>query len=144
MKQPDGETLAEAVGEWWAKTAHQKLRPLGVDVAVPIPLHWWRQWQRGFNQSERLGQALARRLHVNCRRWLKRSRATPKQTTLAPSLRRENVRGAFRVTRNAEVRGKTVLLIDDVLTTGSTAHEAARALRGAGASQVVVAVLGHG
>jgi ComF family protein len=144
MKQPDGEPVAEAVGTAWADARADSLARLGAAVVVPVPLHWWRRWRRGFNQSECLARAVASRLHLRCRRWLRRTRATPMQTALAPSGRRDNVRGAFRATRAADVRGKTVLLIDDVLTTGSTAHEAARALRAAGASRVVVAVLGHG
>jgi predicted amidophosphoribosyltransferase len=61
----------------------------------------------------------------------------------SPTARRENVRGAFVAGRHAGLRGKAVLLVDDVLTTGSTAHEAAGALRRAGANRVVVAVLAH-
>jgi predicted amidophosphoribosyltransferase len=63
------------------------------------------------------------------------------QTTLSPTARRENVRGAFRTATTAGLRGRAVLLVDDVMTTGSTAHEAARALRDAGARAVAVAVL---
>jgi predicted amidophosphoribosyltransferase len=76
---------------------------------------------------------------------LRRIRATPRQTQQSsPSGRQENVRGAFGVPRGVPVNGKTILLVDDVLTTGSTCHEAARALRKAGAARIVVAVLGHG
>jgi predicted amidophosphoribosyltransferase len=108
------------------------------------PLHWWRHWQRGHNQSEALARALARRLGVPCRpRWLRRVRHTPRQTQQPPSARADNVRGAFRARRGAPLAGTTVLLVDDVLTTGSTASEAARALRAAGAGRVVVAVLGR-
>ena len=144
MKQTDGEPVAEAVGAAWAEASAELLLELGADVVVPVPLHWWRRWTRGFNQSECLARALASRLQLRCRRWLKRTRYTPKQTAIARSARRDNVRGAFRTARSADVRGKTVLLVDDVLTTGSTAHEAARALRRAAASRVVVAILGHG
>jgi ComF family protein len=144
MKRRDGEPVAEAVGAAWADACAESLRQLAIDVVVPVPLHWWRHWQRGFNQSESLAEALASRLHIPSRRWLKRTRYTPMQTALARSGRKDNVRGAFRVARTADLRGKSVLLVDDVLTTGSTAHEGARALRSAGADRVVVAVLGHG
>ena len=70
-------------------------------------------------------------------------RATPFQSALAPSARRDNVRGVFRAAGGLLLKGQTVLLVDDVLTTGSTASEAARALRAAGAARVVVAVLAH-
>ena len=65
------------------------------------------------------------------------------QTSLTPALRRENVRGAFRVGRFSRFRGQRVLLVDDVLTTGATASEAAKAMKAAGAAQVAVAVVAH-
>jgi predicted amidophosphoribosyltransferase len=79
-----------------------------------------------------------------CRpRWLRRIRNTPQQMRQTPADRRDNVRGAFRARARPALRGQTVLLVDDVLTTGSTCSEAARALREAGAARVVVAVLAH-
>lgn len=145
MKQPGGERLAEAVGETWAALQEEPLRALRPELVVPVALHWYRRWQRGFNQSDLLARAVARRLGVRYRpRWLKRVRHTTKQSSLAPTERRENVRGAFRVSRLSRLQGQSVLLIDDVLTTGSTAHEAAKALKVAGAGRVVVAVVGHG
>jgi predicted amidophosphoribosyltransferase len=81
-------------------------------------------------------------LRLPCRpRWLRRIRHTPKQTEQTPAARRENVKGAFRAARGGALAGQAVLLVDDVMTTGSTVSEAARALRDAGARQVVVAVL---
>jgi predicted amidophosphoribosyltransferase len=65
------------------------------------------------------------------------------QSSLTAAARRENVKGAFAASWNADFRGRTVLLIDDVMTTGSTASEAAKAMRRAGAKSVVAAVLGH-
>jgi ComF family protein len=144
MKQPGNEGLAEAVGHWWAATSDANVRAFGANLIVPVPLHWWRRWQRGFNQSELLANAWAERLGVAVRpRWLWRVRATVKQSTLSPTARRENVKGAFRVSRRANVRGQSVLLVDDVLTSGSTASEAARALLKAGAGSVAVAILAH-
>jgi predicted amidophosphoribosyltransferase len=72
---------------------------------------------------------------------LRRTRATPQQTLQTPAARKTNVKGAFQCTSRSGVRGKTVLLVDDVMTTGSTASEAARALRQTGAARVLVAVL---
>ena len=74
---------------------------------------------------------------------LRRVRNTPYQTQQTPSVRRDNVRNAFVVRWKAPIARKTVLLVDDVMTTGSTASEAARALRAAEAKQVVVAILAH-
>ena len=142
LKHSMGETLAELLGELWAENAQARLREVGADVVIPVPLHWWRRFRRGYNQSEALASMLAARLQVPCRpRWLRRIRHTPQQTAQTPSERKENVRGAFRAQSWARLRGKAVLLVDDVLTTGSTCNEAARALRAAGAARVVVAVL---
>jgi ComF family protein len=142
MKHGQHEGLAEAVGELWAAHAAERLRAAGAGVVVPIPLHWRRRWRRGYNQAAVLARALASSLHIPCReRCLRRVRATPLQTDVAPSARRDNVRGAFRAARDPRLRGQAVLLVDDVLTTGSTASEAARALRTAGAARVIVAVL---
>jgi ComF family protein len=144
MKHLHSEGLAEAVGELWSAHAAGRLRAVGASVVVPVPLHWWRRWRRGYNQAAVLARALASGLQIPCReRWLLRVRATPFQSDLPPSARRANVRGAFRAVANPHLRGQTVLLVDDVLTTGSTASEAARELRAAGAARVVVAVLAH-
>jgi ComF family protein len=141
MKQATGEGLAEMMGELWAESGEARLRALGADVVVPVPLHWWRRWRRGYNQSEALARPLAARLGLPFRpSWLRRVRHTPQQKALSAAEKRENIRGAFRG-RGAGLRGRVVLLVDDVLTTGSTAAEAARSLRRAGAKAVVVAVL---
>src|SRR5262249_39585107 len=143
LKHESGEGLADLLGQLWAEHAEARLRDLHADCVIPVPLHWRRYWGRGYNQSAALAQALAARLHMPCRpRWLRRIRNTPKQTdSQSPTERRANVRGAFQGRSCAELRGKAVLLVDDVLTTGSTASEAAHALRLAGAKRVVVAVL---
>jgi ComF family protein len=142
LKHGSGEGIAELLGELWAAHAEPRLRDLRADAIIPVPLHWLRHWRRGYNQSEALARALSERLQVPCRpRWLRRIRNTPQQTSQSPIARVENVRGAFHGRPHPELRGKTILLVDDVLTTGSTASEAARALRQAGARKVVVAVL---
>lgn len=145
MKHSSGEGLAEVVGRLWAECACERLAELEVDVIVPVPLHWLRHWARGYNQAETLAGAVARRLRLPCNsRWLRRVRNTPHQTyTESRTARRENVRRAFRTRAGTDLKGQSVLLIDDVLTTGYTASEAARALRKAGAKRVVVAVLAH-
>jgi ComF family protein len=142
IKDAQGEGLAELVAAAWAKMAADKVRPWAIDVVVPVPLHWWRRWQRGYNQSDVLGRALAKVLHVPIQiNGLRRTRKTASQAGLSATQRRENVRGAFGARPNIAFAAKTVLLVDDVMTTGSTAHEAARALRRAGAAKVIVAVL---
>jgi ComF family protein len=142
LKNLAGEGLAEVLGGLWAEHDTTRLRELGADVVIPIPLHWLRRWTRGYNQSEALAQPLAVGLHLPCRPgWLRRIRSTPQQTQQTPSHRKINVKGAFQGRPRTGLAGKTVLLVDDVMTTGSTASEAARALRQAGAARVVVAVL---
>jgi ComF family protein len=107
------------------------------DAVIPAPLHWRRQWQRGFNQSELLARGIARRLGVPLlRRTLRRARATRPQAGLSNSARRDNMTGAFRV--RGRLDGRSVLLVDDVMTTGSTAAACAIALKRAGARRVVL------
>ena len=106
-------------------------------VLVPVPLHRWRLWNRGFNQSSLIARDLSRRVGVpSDSTALVRSRATPPLKGMSLSQRRRAVGGAFRVAKAATVAGKTVILVDDVLTTGSTAEACARALRKAGAKRI--------
>jgi ComF family protein len=144
MKGRDGEPVAESVGRLWAGHHADRFRGLGVNVVIPVPLHWWRRFRRGYNQSETVAAVAAQLLGVEHQpRWLRRTRPTASQIGRSKSERRTNVRGAFRSGRSARLAGTTVLLIDDVLTTGSTASEAARALKAGGARAVHVAVLAH-
>jgi len=145
MKNVTGEELSDVVGALWAKPIAARLGSGEIDVVVPVPLHWWRRWRRGFNQSEVLARAVARELGVPCRPdWLRCVRRTGEQKRLPPTARRDNVHNAFQATASAALADKTVLLVDDVMTTGATAHEAARALRHCGPARIVVAVLAHG
>jgi ComF family protein len=145
MKYSAHEGLAETLGELWAEKAETHLQATGAEQVIPVPLHWRRRWSRGYNQSEVLARALAARLRLPCQtRWLRRTRNTPSQVQQTPAGRRANVRNAFLARRRPELPGKVILLVDDVMTTGSTASEAARALRDAGAGRVIAAVLAHG
>jgi ComF family protein len=110
-----------------------------LDAVTPVPLHWRKQWQRGFNQSELLARAMARRRGIPVVAALRRTRATRVQAGLSNTERRSNVAAAFRCRRGAQtLAGKRVLLIDDVMTTGSTAASCSRALKQAGAERVVL------
>jgi ComF family protein len=104
----------------------------GADRAVPVPLHWRRQWRRGFNQAAELAAGLG--LPVS--HALKRQRDTRSQTDLPAGRRRANVRGAFRVTDAAAVADACVVLVDDVSTTGATLDACATVLLEAGAREV--------
>jgi ComF family protein len=115
---------------------------LNHDLIIPIPLHPERLRWRGFNQALPLARAIGevRRCPVDPFA-LARHRSTPPQVGLGADDRRRNVRGAFAVRHRDRVRDKTVLLVDDVMTTGATAHECARVLRAAGARVVDAVVL---
>jgi ComF family protein len=142
MKSIAGEGLAEQLGRVFWEARRSELGNLGIEVVVPVPLHWSRRFTRGYNQAEALGRELAVGLGIAfAKSALVRVRNTPQQGQPTASARRENVKGAFRVGRGARIAGKGVLLVDDVMTTGSTASEAARTLKAAGAATVVVATL---
>lgn len=109
-------------------------------VIVPVPLHASRRRERGYNQSALIGRAVARVLCLPVDAGvLRRVRLTQTQTALDLAGRAANVHGAFLVRRNTRVAGKTVLLVDDVITTGATANACADALMAAGAERVLVA-----
>ncbi len=131
-------SLTVALGERLAAALPLEQR---FDVVVPVPLHWRRRLARGFNQSAWLAGAVARRYAVPVVAALKRRRGTVSQAGLSHAKRRANVSGAFVVRRPGEVRGRRVLLIDDVMTTGATASACAAALKRAGAGYVAVLTL---
>jgi ComF family protein len=105
------------------------------DAIVPVPLYWRRRIQRGFNQSELLAQRVSRNCGAPMVRALRRVQATSTQAGLSNTARRRNVAAAFR---SRSVTGQRILLIDDVMTTGSTAAACAIALKRAGAKRVAL------
>ena len=103
----------------------------------PVPLHRARLWQRGFNQSALVAREIGARLSIpSDPRLLRRVKRTPPLKGMSLSQRQRTVAGAFQVSSAADLRGRTVVLVDDVLTTGSTADACAKALRRAGAARV--------
>src|SRR6266403_4865532 len=129
--------LRHLVARWLgAALDDERLCGRRFDVIVPVPLHPARQRERGFNQASLLAELLSARTSIPVKPLLERTRYTTTQTALDRSERMENLHNAFRLRKNADVRGLRVLLIDDVLTTGSTLSECARVLKRAGAISV--------
>jgi competence protein ComFC len=129
--------LRHPVASWLRETLHDpRLNGRHFDLIVPVPLHPARQRERGFNQAGLLADLLAASTSLPTRDVLERIRYTTTQTAYDRAERMENLHGAFRLRKNRDVRGLRVLLIDDVLTTGSTLSECARILRKAGAVSV--------
>ena len=141
-----GRMLAEAMSALEPSFEQAGLFDQGSIAVIPVPLYKTKRRQRGFNQAELIARA-ALKLHPAGERLqlaadiLQRTRDTHSQIGLTSHQRRENLRGAFAVTRATEVIGRDVLLVDDVYTTGTTATECARVLRRAGARQVWVATV---
>jgi len=106
-------------------------------IMMPVPLHRRRLWGRGFNQAVLIARALAKMkgLSFDCQT-LVRTRATPPLKAMSLAQRRRTVSGAFALAAGREVKGRTIILVDDVLTTGSTASACARMLKRAGAERV--------
>jgi len=141
LKYGDRLDLAPIMGRWMAHAGRQLLAQ--ADALVPVPLHWRRQWTRRFNQSALLAEIAAKASGARVTHGaLARVKSTRQQVGLDKSARAENVQGAFRVpaNRKADVTGRKLVLVDDVLTSGATADACARALLRAGAASVDVLV----
>lgn len=133
--------LAKPLGNFMFK--HFFEQGINVDLVVPVPLHKTRQKARGFNQAEELIKVFSEHgfnVNTTC---LERIKDTTTQTNLNRVERKENVSGAFRVTSKTDVKGKVVLIIDDVYTTGATFNEVAYVLVKAGASKVFGLTCAH-
>jgi ComF family protein len=129
--------LRHVVAHWLrAALDDERLREQRFDLIVPVPLHPTRQRERGFNQASLIAELLSAQISIPARPVLERIRYTTTQTALDRSERMENLHNAFRLRKNADVRGLGVLLVDDVLTTGSTLNECVRVLKLAGAFSV--------
>jgi ComF family protein len=138
--RPAGALLARLLDQ-----AASQLQLSGELVLIPVPLWSGKRQARGFNQAEAIARAFLRlkpsssiQLDTSS---LVRTRETASQTGLTRKQRRENVRGAFAVTKGEKVRGRSILLVDDVMTTGTTVNECARVLLRAGAKEVFVATV---
>src|SRR4051812_31301617 len=141
LKYQDRTDLAPAMGRWMARAGAELLSE--ADILVPVPLHWRRGWSRRYNQSGALARVIERHSGVPVAAdALRRIRPTQQQIGLSRSQRASNVQGAFKVAEDgkAQIQGRRVVLIDDVLTSGATSDACARALLRAKAAQVDVLV----
>lgn len=121
----------------------ERALPLDVtyDAVVPVPMHWRRKWQRGFNQAELLARHIARRRALPLLNALQRRRSAGVQASLSVAARHRNASGAFALKTGIQLAGKRILLIDDVMTTGATASACAAALKRGGATSVSLLTL---
>jgi ComF family protein len=131
-------TLTRPLGALLARVPARDER---YDLVTPVPRHWRRRWKRGFHQAELLAREIEKHARIPFRRVLRRVRSTAAQAGLSDTARRQNVRSAFA--RRLGIGGaalgrRRILLVDDVVTTGSTAAACARALKSAGAARVTL------
>jgi ComF family protein len=140
LKHGDHTHLAVALGGWMRRAGAEILGE--ADLLIPVPLHWTRLFARRYNQAALLAHAIRSAGGPPVAAdWLVRRRRTPSQGRLNPTARARNVRWAFALRGRRSVRGKRVVIIDDVQTTGATVEECARVLRRAGAASVAVLTL---
>ncbi|QSZ27961.1 ComF family protein [Aceticella autotrophica] len=121
-----------------------KKRDWNIDVIIPVPLHKSKLNERGFNQSELIARNISYKLNVGMSKALRRLRDTPTQTVLNREYRINNVKDAFKALYFDAIKGKNILLIDDILTTGATLDECAKVLKDAGATKVYTATIATG
>lgn len=137
------DTYAEPYGQLLAEAVSRRLS--GMDMVTWVPVSSKRKRERGYDQAELLAKSVARHLGVPARGTLEKIRHNEAQSGLRDAKsRRENVRGAYRISSGDAVSGKRILLVDDILTTGATAGECASELRKAGAACVMLGVVAAG
>jgi competence protein ComFC len=133
------------LGAWLAETLDDpRIAGRPYDAFVPVPLHHVRFREREFNQADELAALISKRTGKPAWRALRRTRYTTTQTRLSREERMENLHGAFRVRHTSRVKGRHLLLVDDVFTTGSTVEECSRVLLRAGAASVRVITVARG
>ena len=140
-KMQSGHSITMGLAQQLRRRHQQKFEAWRPDLVIPVPHHWWEQLRRPHRSPSTLAETLASQIRVPARfDLLLKLKQTEKQALLPVTQRKANLQGAFGVGGKATLGGATVLLVDDILTTGTTAHECAKTLKRAGASQVYVAV----
>jgi ComF family protein len=143
LKHESHAWLARWLVDLLVESRAESLRAHAEACVVPVPLHWSKRFTRGYNQADMLALKLARRLRLRFARPLRRVIATPTLAFKGRVERARVMRGAFRARSAGIWQNRTVLLVDDILTSGATCGAAARALKQAGAARVVVVVIGR-
>ncbi|MBN2302133.1 MAG: ComF family protein [Lentisphaerae bacterium] len=144
FKYSNGAYLVNDLGPLLVKCVHTNYTKIGFDCVTYVPLHIRRERERTYNQSALLARYVASDMDLPLLRCIRRSRPTASQVGLSLAERKQNVKHAFIASSNAHVGMRTVLLVDDVITTGATVNECARALLDAGAARVYVASVARG
>ena len=137
MKYEGVSQLAQPTGDLLARKWQELADAPEIDFLTPVPLHPLRLRERGFNQAELIARRIAAVLDNKVLLALRRIRNTPQQAKFDRNKRLENVKGAFRIVPRTDLSGKTVAIVDDVLTTGSTINECAAQLSAAGAGRII-------
>ena len=137
-------TLTPFLGQWMTERFYRYWDPKLFDFLISVPLHKQRLRERGFNQALLLVKELSHRTGIPYRkRILQKVRPTLPQVNLSGAEREKGVRGSFQIVGKEELEGKTILLVDDVYTTGATVNECSKMLLAAGAERVDVLTLAH-
>ncbi|MFO0884931.1 MAG: ComF family protein [Pirellulales bacterium] len=144
-KQLSQESVAHALGRLLATQIQQVPFDRIPDAIVPVPMHWQKRLTRGTNPAESIALGVSAVLGIPCYSdWLYLTRQVAKQGLLSPEERRKNMRGSMAVAEGLELQGLAILIVDDVLTTGATASDVARALKLAGAETIYACALARG
>ena len=124
-------------GELIAQKLKSQLISWNVDYLIPVPLHQLRKTERGFNQSKYIANGISRKVKIKVRsNFLKRVKYTETQTNLSLVEREKNIADAFKVKHRGPIKNKSILLVDDVITTGATIRECGKVLLDAGANKI--------
>ncbi len=133
--------LARTLGRITAMRLGDRIRAEAYDCITPTPLHWFRCFLRGYNQAELFAEAAGKELGLPCFSLLRRKKWTSQQAKLNKKQRISNLKGAFAIKNSQKTKNRAILLVDDVMTTGSTLASAAQVLLDNGAERVGVLVL---